>query len=343
MDVEDSLYDKPCRPDDDSRCYWANSLVHVLPTILLPIGTFGNILNVALLSRKTFRNKPVFLLMFLSIFDFFCLWTTIPWRTLDFYFGIRYYDISPTFCKLNAWISIFSASASFWIMGIVSINRSVVVFARTQLDPLQNRNQNLVIMFCVVLVVLVISGVWVWFGHTDEDPFEFLDRNNSSMTKNCFYISSEFESNLPHVLTAGLVFQLFIPVLAVLIGNVTLMTYFCKRRRLFANSQSTDSQTKVLLLLTNYLLIAVIPFGIVNFLLARLHGNDNFISPNLAILKALAMCLILSNYALNFLFFFLGGTMFRKEMKLMLDEARLFSFKHPTSRDTEMQTSSNRI
>ena len=341
MDVpEDPLYDKPCSPSEDIRCYWANLLLRYMPMFILFIGTIGNILNVVLLSRKAFRDKPVFLLLFLSVFDFFFLWATVPWRVLGMFYDIQYYDVSPILCKINAWIGVFSASASLWTMAVVSVDRAVVVLSHAQRNVLQNRNKNLAILCFVVSVMLAMTGTMVLFGHTNENPSEGpLDRSSSATTTNCFYISAEFGSDVPLVLTIAFVFQLIIPVLAVVIANVILLTYFCKRRKLFANSRSTDSQTNVLLLLTNFLLVTVIPFSVVNYSLARLHGSDNFISPNLAILKTLAMNLMLSNFSLNFLFFFLGGVMFRKEMKRMLEETKLFCWKRSTSNPSQTQTS----
>ena len=280
MDIEKILFDKPCSPVDDVRCYLSNSLLTFLPMFILLMGTFGNIINVVLLSRKTFREKPVFLLLFLSVFDFLTLWTTIPWRVLGMYYDINYYDLSPIFCKLNAWMSVFSASASLWKMAIVTVDRSVVVLSHTQRNVRQNRNKNLAILSCIVFILLVVNGVMTLYGHREEETSEILDRNTSSVTRNCFYISAEFESDVPLLVTIAVVFQLFIPVLSVVIGNVILLTYFCKRRKMFSNSNSTDSQTKVLLLLTNFLLITSIPFGAVSFSLARLHGYDNFIPPN---------------------------------------------------------------
>ena len=401
MDEDKLSFEKPCGPADDVRCYWSHWLMVVLPLFLLVIGTFGNILNVALLSRKTFREKPVFLLLFLSVFDFLVLWTTIPWRSLKMIYDIDYYEISSIFCKINSWMSIFSGSASLWVMAIVSIDRSVVVMSHSQRNVRQNRNKNLALLGCVVTIVLILSGVMALYGHTDEEltdvldrntsvadlldrnmsaaelldrntpasdilnhntsaadllnlntsaadlldrntsAADLLDRNMSSGTQTCFYVSAEFEKSVPHVVSIALLFELIIPSLAVVIGNIILLTYFCKRRRMFANSQNTDSQTKVLLLLTNFLLITVIPFGITNFVQVWLYGKDNFTPPNLAVVKAVTASLMLSNYALNFLFFFLGGQMFRKEMKLMLEEVKSFWSK-PAS--TEQKTiSSNNI
>ena len=181
-------------------------LLTFLPMFIPLIGTFGNILNMELLSRKTFREKPVFLLLFLSVFDFFTLWTMIPWCVLGMYYGINYCYMFPNFCKISACISVFSVSASFWKMAIVTVDRSVVVLSHTQRNVRQNRNKNLAILSCIVFILLVVNGVMTFYGHREEETSEILDCNMSSVTHNHFNISAEFESDVPFLVNIAVVF-----------------------------------------------------------------------------------------------------------------------------------------
>ena len=191
----DLTIDKLCIPVEDSMCQFTKWMLIIVPVSLLIFGTFGNILNIALLSREGFRIKPLFVLFFMSVFDVLFLWALVPFAFLSMAFGIKANDISPILCKLNAWTGTSSCFCSLWTLALVSIERANSVLFYIRRDPLKSRNRNIVILLVIVGLIFTMNG-FIIFGYKYSSFVELEHINVSRNLSNCNLVSSDFEEYL---------------------------------------------------------------------------------------------------------------------------------------------------
>jgi len=109
----------------------ARTIIFLLPVIIL-IGTIGNIVNIILFSRKTFKSNSTFrFLLYLSIFDLLVLLICAPDAFLRFGYNIHLRQLSLYSCRLHTFFTYFFTHASSSILMLISIDRALIISNKT--------------------------------------------------------------------------------------------------------------------------------------------------------------------------------------------------------------------
>ena len=114
-----------------------------------------------------------------------------------------------------------------------------------------------------------------------------------------------------------------IPFLLIFSGNVTIVvTLYLQRRRvhpLGIRNDKTKSFTKILFILSACFLLTTTPYGLFRMIYSgvqnSLSGND---FARFQLFYAIAVVCLLSNSAINFILYCVGGTLFRSELKALI-------------------------
>ncbi len=105
----------------------ASMLIFFLPFIIL-IGSIGNLLNIAIFSRKGFKNCSTFrFLIYLSVIDLNVLLFCASDAFLRFGFQIHIRQISTNLCRFHTFFTYLFTHASSTTLMVISIQRALVM------------------------------------------------------------------------------------------------------------------------------------------------------------------------------------------------------------------------
>ncbi|KAK7116866.1 hypothetical protein V1264_002472 [Littorina saxatilis] len=104
-------------------------LWYVCPPILLVVGTLGNGMSIAVLSRKAMRrsNAAIYLIV-LSVVDILVLYTGLLRQWLRFYYDFDVRNLGPFSCKIHTWLVYFTLDMSVWVLVALTFERLVSVY-----------------------------------------------------------------------------------------------------------------------------------------------------------------------------------------------------------------------
>ena len=151
---------------------------------------------------------------------------------------------------------------------------------------------------------------FIIFGYKYSSFVELEHINVSRNLSNCNLVSSDFEEYLNALRSTMLTFGVIFPVFAILIGNFILVTYLCRRQRVFGTQSTSDSQTKIILVLVSCLVLTLSPFVISSLYNYTFLENNSHLTPILKLIKAITINLFLSNFSLTILCFIWSGKAF---------------------------------
>lgn len=333
----------------------AKILWKVISPLLLILGTFGNILVITVLTRKSSRKVPTSIfLSALAVSDLLALLTGLlrQWIRYVFETDIRT-DISVSGCRFHWFIVYLVTQFSSWMLICVTAER-----VASTLVPHKSRViftiRNALILVCTVFVVLVLLNGHYLFGYGYKNhTYE----NGQNETERCVPITDRYESFIIYTWTwIDLCVFYLIPFIVLLVGNTLIInkviTSHRKSRRAVVPGNDTrnarmgnfnhagakiSSLTLTLLLVSAVFFICITP--IVVYPIGEPYWADGASEKKLAslfLIETIANLLMYINHSINFVLYFLSGRKFRNEVKL------LFCRRRTTQNETETSAGASR-
>ena len=326
-----------CEPLVMLDCQWTRTLWATVPVGLLIIGTFGNILTILVLSRRRMRafTTTVYLIC-LACGDNTLLWLGMGPRILFQGFDKDVKSESQFVCNITTWLPVTAAGFSIWTIVLMTLERVLLTrWPMSAKAKLTRRNTmiaaSVVLGGCVALtshIPFVAKVDIVTANGTNETGVETIRR--------CIYAYGKSENFYKRVwpLIVLVVFNV-IPILIILLGNITIiLTIIAQRRKMrrinpVAHNQQQavpkkiKSATKRLFLICAMFMVTTLPFTIGHVVLSQIKPNtleENARKHlNYVVLRTLLYC----NFTFNFVLYFVSGSLFKQEWKAMMYELRM--------------------
>lgn len=321
-----------CAFSSFSVCHWNVWLWYVIASFQIIFGTLGNILNMFVLSRKRIRKySTTVYLMFLAGADIATLWTSILPNFLLSVLDVNIWSYSQVLCKCISWINHASASFSVWLLVLLTVERVLLtkypVYSRSKLSRTSSFVASLVLLF-----VLVILCSHYLFGMTIQYRTVQKGSTNVSVYM-CLPSSEEYKQFFSTTWALIVLFVLnVIPVVLVIFGNSLILWTMCiQNRRLSKVNPSselqrtnfrnkTKSSTKMIFLINGLFVFTTLPYTINRALVVKRSVNGDHDQAKYILIDSLFVLLLYCNFTFNFLIYFVGGTLFAQELKILLKE-----------------------
>ena len=319
---------------DCSKKYTATQYIWMIgPPILVALGTIGNLMCFIVLRFSGMRRSPSSLyLQVLAFVD-----TTVLYTALSRYWILNIYgkDIrafSNIGCKVHVFVLYLSAHYSAWVLAALSVDRALVVRSGLHTRRFLHQSQVKVALVAILVVLACIDCHFFWTMGLRGKPEE----------QECIYSENDFENFVDHVfnwMDLGLSVALPFSIMLVCNGIITYKLFQLRRRRSLRmrvhepyRDVRVSSMTIMLLLTTTGFLLLTSP--LVVFLLGdwKIHWDRkpmNYHEIKLDLLWATFNMMYYSNNALNFVFYSLSGSRFRRELCAL--------FSKPCTRERKVQ------
>lgn len=323
-----------CGPGFYFECKVAYWLWRIFPVTLIIIGTFGNSLNIVVLSRKQMRNFSTNIyVLFLAITELAVLWIYVVPETIFSITGYQIDYMSPVSCRIRMWLSLTVGAFSPWILVLLTLERTLLtrfpVFSRNKLTP---RNAVIASALCFVIIALVNGHVI--FG------FRFIDipavNNSTVFHPQCSFSSLEYGNFFVNSWSViFLIIHNLVPATFILIGNFNIAGVILLQRKRLARvnpAPSTSdadnirkkSSTKILFIISGFFIITLTPWCI--HYVARGQISEPLSGQKLAewqLFTVIVNILAWSNFSFNFFFYFVSGSHFKSEWNRVVEEAKI--------------------
>lgn len=339
-----------CAPHYYFECTVAYWLWRTVPLILLFIGTIGNILSIIVLSRPQLRKYTTsILLLLLALSDLTVLWTSLLPDTLYSITKFRFVDQSEVICRLQYWVSLTSGGFSVWLLVLLTIERTLVtkapIFSRKRLTP------RLVLITSVIVCILIaLINVHLCFGLKIYPPIiDFVSDTNGSTVAiltfiefPCNYVSVDYQNFFEGTWSIFmLVFYTLIPAVIIFIGNVNIGILLITRRKRFFQvhpegqihegiSDKTKSVTKMLFVLSFVFLATTLPYCLYIVVKGKTSQISDRDVSKWQLFSVISHVLLWCNFTFNFFYYFVSGTLFKKEWNRLIEKAKRY-FKNQST------------
>lgn len=323
-------YTGSCDPNYFIECRIAYWLWRTLPIIVLTVGTFGNIINIIILSAKTLRkySTSVFLLL-LAVSDLIVLWLSLLPETVFSITRFRLDDEWEGFCRLRLWLAYTSGGFSVWMLVLLTIERILLtrapLYSTGKLTP-----RNALICSAIVLLIVASLNTHTIYGFRIYNIVKGGNyMRNASIGDDdelpCHFVSSEyrhfFEENWSIILFVCFV---LLPAFIIIIGNISIFvsvgTY---RKRLTKVApagrfnliavEKAKSARKILFFLSIMYLITTMPWSIYYVIKGKLISVSPKGEARWQLVTVIVSVLLWCNFSFNVFFYYVSGTLFKQE------------------------------
>ena len=287
--------------------------------VIIVIGTVGNSLSIATLSRKDMRNlTSAFYFIVLAIADLLALYVGFIPQFLKTFTGchpIR--DLSQVTCKVHIFLVYFLGQFSSWILVSVAAERFISVWFPLKSKHYCSRKIALIALCVIAACLMIADSHFFWTRELSPD-------GNGTTRVSCSYLE-EFEQTMQSVWTIlDSVLFMYAPCLIMILLNALIIIKIKQRQRhnrvsAGSNCNSSDRVTTMTAMLltatfTFILLMAPITLYLTGQYLwwkpAKDAGDER-----LSIYRAVAYQLMYLNNAINFLLYYASGSKFREVFK----------------------------
>ena len=328
-----------CEPNFFTECKIAYWLWRIFPGILLVIGTCGNLMNIVILTRKQLRkySTTVFLLI-LAVTELVLLWTSLVPDTALSITGHRIEDSYSAVCKVRYWILLTAGSYSTWLLVFLTLERTLLtkvpVLSRRKVNP-----RSCLTVSITALILIALANSHMIYGTKFYDNL-----NSANLTTNssydadylqfrCYFVSDEYElfvRNYWNVFVLSM--YNVVPALIIIAGNVNIVAVLFLRKNGIttrvhpvtnpAEVSRRKASTKLLFTLSVFYFITTTPWCVYIVLRRRVTslaeiGDQGFARWQLGTVTV--NILLWSNFSFNFFFYFMSGTLFKREWKRLVE------------------------
>lgn len=194
-----------------------------LPIPLLFFGTIGNILNIFVFTRETFRNNAcVAYFLASTIFDSFVILVGLFPRLLNG-FGVDPTQYSAILCKLRFFITYYAGYTAAWFISLACVERYLCSSENVHRRQLITMKRAYLSMGFIILIGCIIFG----------EEFYCIDINQQLLgaPQSCYQLQSDINCRIFDSLLQFL-FQILAPaVMMIVFGLLTIRNVRQKHRR----------------------------------------------------------------------------------------------------------------
>ncbi|CAF1104586.1 unnamed protein product [Adineta steineri] len=137
----------------------------IILSIQLIVGTFGNLMNILIFTRRTLRNNPCSLYFLASsIGNIFFLYSSLLSRLLSSGWQIDFSNTSVLLCKLRIYFVYIFLSLDQWSIVLASFDRYLISSRNIRLRQLSNVSiARKIILITISLIFLIHFHTLIWY------------------------------------------------------------------------------------------------------------------------------------------------------------------------------------
>ena len=321
----------PCEYFDFPECHLAVLLWTVISPVFILVGVLGNLISIAVLSRRRMRNSTTSVyLRFLAVVDILVL-IIGNFRELLYYatsFDIR--ELNNLSCRIHYWLAIDVTALSGWMLSVLSVDRLISIKF-----PLWAKSQCTV--KSALSISIIITGVMLMIN---SHVLGFLERTeilvpsqlaNTTIVLNVMCLpSAPLYMKFWIKIWPILVFTLYsiLPIVCITTCNILLVKELAKRKnplgattfdsRQSSKQRNEKSLTRMLIVISLYFTTISLPtciyLNVESYIFSDKSAQD-IATRRLA--WAIVSLIMYSNNTINFILYCVSGSLFRKELKQM--------------------------
>ena len=301
------------------------------------VGLCGNLLSIAVLSRKRLRwtTTSVYLRL-LAVVDCSVLLVSVLRNLIYYYTVVNIKESNDIGCRIHTWISSSLIALSFWLLPTIAIDRLILVKFPVWAKTRCTRRATVVVVGILCATIFTINLHYLVTYSRSEVSIYSNITNTSIVTKVKCGPKSEFKSFHS---TVWPVFVLLVysisPLICLATCNIVLIKELAKRNLMkqaqrlhdaYKEQEQRDlrSVTKMLVVICVFFIIIsaptclhmVIRVYVFNLKLPRDNARH-------LLTWSIANLMLYSNNTVNFILYCLSGSVFRKELTNMFKHAKL--------------------
>ena len=325
----ENLIPPDCTVYNYVECHMALWFWRIVPPVLLLFGTCGNILNITILSRHALRKYSTSMyLLFLAASDMTYLTLSLVTDAATALRLFSIYHLNDASCKLVEWLLYTSGLLSVWLLVMITLERLLAIkypfTARHKMTP----------MFAFVTCITLLVALCLFTGHVllQNQVVDVL-----TVTQNATHnwtMTERFCTQMPEshrVFYNGdwslllFIFGNVIPGTIIVIGNVVIAVTVINVRRsvrpivqhrtVAQNVHKTP--TKLLFALTVMFFCTTTPFAVYIVSMDHTRDVDGHTLARYQLFTVLTYCSLWFNNSFNFILYFMNGTLFKNEWKVI--------------------------
>jgi hypothetical protein len=305
----------------NSLSFWMNRYV---PPLLIILGTFGNVLNLIIFTRRTLRTNPCSLYFLAgSINNLFAVYVAILSRYLSFSWNLDITNTNTVLCKLRLLFVYVSPTLVLWFPILASIDRffsSSKSVQLRQLSSLPVARKNIV--FMTIFMYLIFSHVLI-FGKPVL----------SGSTSSCTFYSNTYNIffSFFFLIVASILPLVLMCVFGILIirnvrsirNRVAPQNHDARTERMRSNDRQLFIMLLFQLLITALLTTPYATASVYNVISTTILNYKGSTSQQaiFSFVNSLTRILSYSNAIVGFYIYTLSGPKFRSEVKRCIQYA----------------------
>uniref|UniRef100_A0A0B7AV82 G-protein coupled receptors family 1 profile domain-containing protein n=2 Tax=Arion vulgaris TaxID=1028688 RepID=A0A0B7AV82_9EUPU len=206
---------------------------------LLVFGTLGNLLCLAVLSRKTFRRSSAGIyLRFLTLSDLAAIYTGVLYFTARSLFDTNFRKTNELSCKFHRWLSFTACDLSSWALVLMSSARLISIAW-----PMKRMITRLRVYISIVITIILMLAanlpIFIIYGNV-TDPI-------TNRTRLCVFTDTSYERFYNHVFSWLVLFKFsFLPGVLLIVLNTALVLSVSRSGKAVGNEKSSSDGSSVL-------------------------------------------------------------------------------------------------
>ena len=326
----------PCKYFDYWQCHLAVRLWQIFSPILITVGVCGNLLSLAVLSRRRICNSTTSVyLRWIAVTDTLVL---LIGNLREFIYCVTNIDIremSDVSCRIHYWLALNLTALSGWMLCVLTIDRLISVKVPLWARSTCTRKSALIISVAVSGCMFFINAHILGYLNRTEIIVPVPQQNTTIVLDvGCFPSDPGY---LLFMLNAWpiIVFVLysFLPTACLITCNVILIKELRKLKDPFrltngltwSSVQRKDFRSVTIMLIAVCIFFAAVSLPTVIYLIAEPYlfrgTSPKDISKRRLTWAVVSLCMYLNN-ATNFYLYCLSGSLFRKELKDMVSSIK---------------------
>lgn len=322
----------PCKYFDYFECHLAVLLWKIFSPIFITVGIGGNLLSLAVLSRRRMCNTTTSVyLRFLAIVDTLVLLIGNLRELIYYLTNIDIRELNDASCRIHYWLSFNVTALSGWLLSILTIDRLISVKLPLWARSTCSRKSALVISVVTLgCMFLINSHILAYLKRTEirvPSP-----ASNTTIVLDIGCLPGEpiymmfWTKAWPDI-----VFVLYsiLPILCLIVCNILLIKELTKRNNplrlqdglTLSSSQRKDFRSLTRMLISVSIFFAIISLPATVFMILETYLFNGTSARDISkrrLFWSIVSILMYSNNAVNFFLYCLSGSLFRAELKQMI-------------------------
>ena len=320
-----------------TECIIALGLWKFVSPLLMIVGISGNLLSLAVLSRKRLRHTTTSVyLRLLAIADTGVLLFPVLRNVIHYYNGVNIRTLSMFGCKFHSWISTSSLAVSIWLLPVIAIDRFILVKHPIWAKVHCTRRSALIVVAVMAAIVLCVNSHILIY----QERTEVFAKSNATLEP--VLVASVCNpgtvgyKKFYHKTWPVMMFILYTitPLAIVITCNVVLVRELTRRTRINQARRAVETQNEQeqrdLRSITKMLVVVCIFFVIISlptcvhmiigpYVFDRKSPHD--VAKGLLMYTIVTLILYCNN-TVNFILYSFSGRVFRNELLSMLRQAK---------------------